>query len=85
MTSGPNSAFMELWEAIAAEAEEDYQQFFKRFIYMTKIVVSLFWSSAKLYRPFLESVRKNNYDCLQSRNFVPQKRMLELVLAAKKL
>lgn len=84
MTSGPDSAFMELWEAIAAEAEEDYQQFFKKIHLYDEDCRFPVLVSAKLYRAILESVRKNNYDCLQSRNFVPQKRMLELVLAAKK-
>jgi len=83
MQMGPGPAFIALWEEIATESQEGYQRFWKNIQQFDEDCRLPVLVSAKLYSGIMDSVRKNNYDCLHVRNYVPEAKMLALVLEAR--
>ncbi|MFZ0445343.1 MAG: phytoene/squalene synthase family protein [Bacillus sp. (in: firmicutes)] len=65
-----NKSFISLWESLASRAEELYENFYthvRKFDRDSQVPVYL---SALAYRRILNSVRKNDYDCLSKRNYI---------------
>lgn len=85
MQMGPDQTFIALWEELAKESEEGYRNFFGSIHLFDKDCQLPVLVSAKLYSGIMDSVRKNDYDCLNKRNFVPEVKMTELILEARKL
>ena len=84
MEDGVNPSFIELWENIAMEAERRYGLFWDRIDRFDEDCRFPVYVAAKLYRAIIDSVRENNYNCLQLRNYVPEVKMMGLVLEARK-
>lgn len=84
MEDGVNPSFIELWENIAMEAERRYGLFWDRIDRFDEDCRFPVYVAAKLYRAIIDSVRENNYDCLHVRNYVPEVKMMGLVLEARK-
>lgn len=84
MEDGVNSSFIELWENIAMEAERRYGLFWDRIDRFDEDCRFPVYVAAKLYRAIIDSVRENNYNCLQMRNYVLEVKMMCLVLEARK-
>lgn len=77
-----NANFIHLWEKLAGRAEQLYDQFqasIHHFDEDSRRPVSI---SAHVYREILNSIRDNDYDCFRMRNFVPKKKMIEIVGSA---
>lgn len=85
VTNGPTPHFIVLWEEIAQESKKGYQSFSDKIAQFDEDCRFPVLVSAKLYHGIMESVRRNNYDCLSQRNFVPEAKMIELVLETRKL
>ena len=74
-----NPEFVQLWEALANIAEENYdkaQEFYKYFPEDSRISVE---GAALFYREILNSCRAANYNVFTKRNYVETKRKLELI------
>ncbi|QII82066.1 hypothetical protein G7057_06205 [Jeotgalibaca arthritidis] len=84
MEDGVNPSFIELWESIAMEAERRYGLFWGRIDRFDEDCRFPVYVAAKLYHAIIDSVRENNYNCLQLRNYVPEVKMMGLVLEARK-
>ena len=65
-----NNNFIELWEYEANIAEELYKETYKKINLFDKDSRAAVILSSRLYKEILNSVRKNNYDCLTKRNYV---------------
>lgn len=83
--NGPDAAFIRLWEELAQEAEKRYNRFWQYIRLYDEECRFPVLVAAKLYCAIMDSVRKNGYDCLKSRNFVPEKKMVQLIVEVKSL
>lgn len=85
MQTGPTPAFIQLWEEIAAESQKGYDRFWEQIKLYDADCRFPILVAAKLYSAILDSVRKNNYNCLHTRNYVPEVKMVRLISEVKKL
>lgn len=83
MQTGVNEAFIALWEEIAQESHASYEAFWDMIDQFDEDGRLPVYAAAKIYHAIMDSVRSNDYDCLQRRNYVPRLRMLQLVKEAK--
>ena len=81
---GPTSSFINLWEDIANESQLGYDYFYRHSHLYDKDCIFSVLASAKLYNAILDAVRKNNYDCLKIRNYVPEYKIVKLLSEVKK-
>ena len=65
-----NKNFIELWEYEAKIAEELYKETYKKIKLFDRDSRGAVILASILYKEILNSVRKNNYDCLTKRNYV---------------
>ena len=65
-----NNNFIKLWEYEAKISEELYKEAYKKIKLFDKDSSGAVLLAATLYKEILNSVRKNNYDCLTKRNYV---------------
>ena len=65
-----NNNFIKLWEYEANIAEELYKETYKKIKLFDKDSRGSVILASRLYKEILNSVRKNNYDCLTKRNYV---------------
>lgn len=70
-----NEAFKNLWEALAKEAEDRYDNFFDYLECYDPSTQEQIRKSALVYKEILNVVRENNYNCLTKRQYVPLRRM----------
>jgi len=78
-----NDNFKKLWEYEAQFAQRLYDEFYKEidlFDFDTKTAVL---TSAKLYNAILDTVRKNNYDCFNKKNYVNFKEKIKIITKIK--
>lgn len=85
MQTGPTPAFIQLWEEVAAESQKGYDRFWEQIKLYDADCRFPILVAAKLYSAILDSVRKNNYNCLHTRNYVPEVKMVRLISEVKKL
>ena len=85
MKNGPSLAFNNAWEEVAAVSEKGYEQFWQYIQLYDADCRFAVLVAAKLYAGILDSVRKNHYNCLQTRSFVSPTRMVQLIAESKKL
>lgn len=83
--NGPDAAFINLWEEVAQEAERRYEQFWQCIHLYDEACRFPVLTAAKLYCAIMDSVRRNGYDCLTVRNYVPEKKMVQLMVEVKSL
>ena len=81
--TGPNEAFIALWEEIAQESHASYVAFWDTIEHFDEDCRLPVFAAAKLYHAIMDSVRLNDYDCLKKRNYVPRLKMLHLIKEAK--
>ena len=65
-----NKNFIELWEYEAKIAEELYKETYRKIKLFDRDSRGSVILASRLYKEILNSVRKNNYDCLTKRNYV---------------
>lgn len=82
---GPDNNFIALWEELAEESSRGYVEFEDSISHYDSDCRFPVLVSSKLYTGIMDSVRKNNYDCLSKRNYVPEARMMELILETRKI
>lgn len=82
---GPDNNFIALWEELAEESSRGYVEFEDSISHYDSDCRFAVLVSSKLYSGIMDSVRKNNYDCLSKRNYVPEARMMELILETRKI
>lgn len=82
---GPDNNFIALWEELAEESSRGYVAFEDSITHYDSDCRFPVLVSSKLYSGIMDSVRKNNYDCLSKRNYVPEARMMELILETRKI
>lgn len=83
---GPDNNFIALWEELAEESSRGYVEFEDSISHYDSDCRFPVLVSSKLYSGIMDnSVRKNNYDCLSKRNYVPEARMMELILETRKI
>lgn len=82
---GPDNNFIVLWEELAEESSRGYVEFEDSISHYDSDCRFPVLVSSKLYSGIMDSVRKNNYDCLSKRNYVPEARMMELILETRKI
>jgi phytoene synthase len=82
---GPDNNFIALWEELAEESSRGYEAFENSITLYDSDCRFPVLVSSKLYSGIMDSVRKNNYDCLSKRNYVPEARMMELILETRKI
>lgn len=82
---GPTENFISLWEHLAQEAQERYDRFWDYIQLYDEDCRFPVLIAAKLYSSIMDSVRDNDYDCLQTRNYVSEKKMVKLIVEAKSL
>lgn len=85
MRMSPDENFVALWEEMAAESHRGYEQFEESIMKYDRDCRFPVLVSSKLYSGIMDSVRKNHYDCLSKRNYVPEEKMLELILETRKI
>ncbi|MDE1549395.1 phytoene/squalene synthase family protein [Jeotgalibaca caeni] len=85
MQTGPTPAFIQLWEEVATESQKGYDRFWEQIKLYDADCRFPILVAAKLYSAILDSVRKNNYNCLHTRNYVPEVKMVRLISEVKKL
>lgn len=85
MQVGPDEKFVALWEEMAEESRRGYEQFEESIMQYDRDCRFPVLVSSKLYSGIMDSVRKNKYDCLSKRNYVPEVKMLELILETRKI
>ncbi len=73
-----NTAFIDVWEHLAREAETLYDSFHDEIGHYKKEARLPLLLSMSVYREILTEVRKNNHDCFKRRNFVSMKRKIEI-------
>jgi len=83
--NGPDKNFIALWEELAEESTRGYMAFEDSIHHYDSDCRFPVLVSSKLYSGIMDSVRKNNYDCLGKRNYVPEARMMELILETRKI
>lgn len=84
MKKGPDQAFITMWEEIAQESEAAYDSFIAAIDQFDSDCQLAVLTSANVYRGILDSVRAQNYDCINRRNYVSELKMVQLVLESKK-
>ncbi len=84
MKKGPDQAFITMWEEIAQESEAAYDSFIAAIDQFDSDCQLAVLTSANVYRGILDSVRAQNYDCINRRNYVSELKMVQLVLEIKK-
>ena len=82
---GPDNNYIALWEELAEESSRGYVEFEDSISHYDSDCRFPVLVSSKLYSGIMDSVRKNNYDCLSKRNYVPEARMMELILETRKI
>ncbi len=82
---GADKNFIALWEELAEESSRGYEAFENSITLYDSDCRFPVLVSSKLYSGIMDSVRKNNYDCLSKRNYVPEARMMELILETRKI
>lgn len=82
---GPDNNFIALWEELAEESSRGYVEFEDSISHYDSDCRFPVLVSSKLYSGIMDSVRKNNHDCLSKRNYVPEARMMELILETRKI
>ncbi|MBZ6527680.1 phytoene/squalene synthase family protein [Aerococcaceae bacterium DSM 111021] len=85
VVNGPNQNFINLWEAIAEESQKGYETFWKTIHQFDEDCQLPLLVAGKLYNAIMDAVRKNDYDCLGVRNYVPERKMIQLVMESKKI
>ncbi len=78
-----NRAFIDLWEHEAQQAEEYYEQAQRDYhLYDAegRFPVIL---AANVYRALLDTIRRNDYDCLTKRNYVSRAEKARLLAASR--
>lgn len=83
MVTGPNEAFISLWEELAQYSDDYYQKFWLSIEQFDEDCRLPVMSAARIYHAIMDSVRLNHYDCLSKRNFVTNFRMLQLIKEVK--
>lgn len=66
--------FINLWESLAKLAEEKYDDFLKEIKYYKKEAQFGLLLALKVYREILDEVRRNDYDCLNQKQYVSKAR-----------
>lgn len=82
---GPDNNFIALWEELAEESSRGYVAFEDSITHYDSDCRFPVLVSSKLYSGIMDSVRKNQYDCLSKRNYVSEAKMLELILETRKI
>lgn len=65
-----NIQFIRIWELLAHRAEELYDHFYESIFYFDEDSRFQVLLAARIYRGILNTIRKNDYDCFHTRNFV---------------
>jgi phytoene synthase len=65
-----NKSFIQMWEELAEDAEVYYSNALKTIPYYPLYSRAPVGGAAKMYRAILHSVRKNDYEVFEQRNFV---------------
>jgi phytoene synthase len=74
-----NTAYIELWESLAARAEKLYQQADTFLSYYPEHVRSTIQLASLFYADILQAVRKNKYNAFTERSYVTSERKAELL------
>ncbi|WP_411842491.1 phytoene/squalene synthase family protein [Salinicoccus sp. HZC-1] len=73
-----NTAFIDVWEHLGAEAERLYDEFRTEIIHYKEEARLPLLVSLSVYREILSEVRNNDYDCFNRRNAVPLARKMKI-------
>lgn len=79
-----DEAFINLWEYEAKRAEELYQEAMSMMSVIDHDCQEALLLSATFYKGILDAVRKNNYQCFNTRNYVKKSQQLKLYQDVKK-
>lgn len=79
-----DDAFINLWESEAKRAEELYQQAMSMMSAIDPDCQEALLLSATFYKGILDAVRKNQYQCFTTRNYVKKSQQLKLYQDVKK-
>lgn len=79
-----NDAFIRVWEKLALRAEELYDSFRKEIQFYDRESQLPVLISADVYKGILNAVRKNQYNCLHTRNYVSPVEMNKIQRESKR-
>ncbi|MGM0641131.1 MAG: phytoene/squalene synthase family protein [Thermotogota bacterium] len=79
-----NNNFKKMWEYEAKQAQKMYDNFYTMIDLFDEDSKKPVLASAKLYNAILDEVRKNNYDCLNQRNYVNNIEKIKIISKIKK-
>ncbi|MBA2174373.1 phytoene/squalene synthase family protein [Halobacillus locisalis] len=74
-----NDSFIQLWEDLATDAEEYYARALKTISYYPIYSQAPVGGAAKMYRAIIQSVRKNDYQVFNERNFVSDQEKKQII------
>ncbi|RWZ60797.1 phytoene/squalene synthase family protein [Halobacillus fulvus] len=74
-----NQAFVNLWEDLAEDAEMYYERSLKTIPYYPIYSRAPVGGAAKMYRAIIQSVRKNDYDVFERRNYVTDQEKKQII------
>lgn len=74
-----NDAFIKLWEDLATDAEQYYASALKTISYYPIYSQAPVGGAAKMYRAIIQSVRKNDYQVFNERNFVSDQEKKQII------
>lgn len=73
-----DQSFINMWESLAKEAEQMYDDFLPELIHYKDEARKPLLLSMKVYREIINEVRRQNYDCLTERQSVSKKRKIKI-------
>ncbi|GAB4074092.1 phytoene/squalene synthase family protein [Barrientosiimonas marina] len=73
-----NQAFVQLWERLAARAEQLYDRFLQQINQFDADSQFPVYLSAQMYRGILDVVRENGHNCLSRRNYVDTQQIAQM-------
>ena len=71
-------SFVNMWESVAKEAEQLYDNFLPELKYYDAGVRKPLLMSMQIYREILNEIRRNNYNCLTRRQAVSSRRKIKI-------
>jgi len=78
-----NDNFKEMWEYEAEQSQKMYDDFYSFIDYFDEDSKKPVLASAKLYNAILDSVRENDYDCLNKKNYVNNIQKMKIISKIK--
>lgn len=72
-------SFIQLWEELASEAEGYYSNALKTISYYPLYAQAPVVGAARMYRAIIQSVRNNNYQVFNERNYVSDKEKKQII------